>query len=179
LAFLYPDHHVSELGLYWSAGTVSSQGADCGTNLTLWSYGDSNPDLLHATGHLDVYGGWLGIATSTPSSDALGRRCPLWSGSWSTSVQGARLPPGMFSGNDLQRRPYFRSAVVGLVVVAATVAADLAAFVGRLGFARIMMFTFAGLLAAAVVLLTSADLKKIAQTSRSGGSKLQTVTMRS
>ena len=62
---------------------------------------------------------------------------------------------------DWQNRPHLRQAVVGVLVVASTVTADLASFVGGLGDSRLLLFTCAGLLAAGVTLLpVGADSKK-------------------
>jgi len=61
---------------------------------------------------------------------------------------------------DRTRDAGFRRVVAGLAVVASTVSADTAAFVGRLGLFRIMEFSVAGLCAAAVTFLASADFKK-------------------
>jgi hypothetical protein len=92
---------------------------------------------------------------------------PAWSG-WllqnattATSLNlAARLNVAMSSGDDREWKTYVRSAVLGLAVVASTIAADLAAFIGRPDFSKLETFGFAGLLAAVVVLLTSGSQKK-------------------
>lgn len=65
----------------------------------------------------------------------------------------------MHSRRDSGRRPYRHQVVVGLAVVASTVAACLAAFVGRLDGSRVTLFGLSGLLAAVVALLTSPEKK--------------------
>jgi putative transposase len=54
---------------------------------------------------------------------------------------------------DWKQRPFFRRAVVGLTVVVTTVTADLVIFTSRLDSRRILSFSFAGMLAATVVVL--------------------------
>jgi hypothetical protein len=60
---------------------------------------------------------------------------------------------------DWKQGPIFRRAVVGLAVVVATVAADLATFTSRLDGLRVLSFSSAGILAAAVAILSS-EIKK-------------------
>jgi hypothetical protein len=60
----------------------------------------------------------------------------------------------MLLRGDHERRPNLRWAVVGLVVAASTVAAGIADFSGSLDLVKVALFVLAGLLAAAVALLT-------------------------
>jgi len=61
--------------------------------------------------------------------------------------RGGTMTAAMRSHTHWKQRPSFRRAAVGLVAVAASVAADLATFVGRLDAPRLAMFSLVGLLA--------------------------------
>jgi len=78
------------------------------------------------------------------------------------------LAPGMSAGDGTKRRTYVRRAVVGLAVVASTVAADLAANVEHVDPSRFVVFGVAGVLAAVVVLVTPASQKKMSPELQSG-----------
>ena len=64
--------------------------------------------------------------------------------------------------------PYNRHAVLGLVVIASTLTADLATYDGHLEASRVSLFALAGLFAAAVVLLASDPVKKKISSQRLG-----------
>jgi hypothetical protein len=66
----------------------------------------------------------------------------------------------MPSNRDQEQRPYFRQAVVGLVVAASAYSADFASFDGHLDVTRVMFFSVAALLAGTAMFLTSVPFKK-------------------
>jgi hypothetical protein len=70
-----------------------------------------------------------------------------------------KLLSAMLFGRDRSKRPFVRSAFVGLVIAAATVTADLATYGGSLRVLRVVLFVLAGALAAAAVLLTHVQKK--------------------
>jgi hypothetical protein len=100
--------------------------------------------------------------------DHLGRTVP--------TEHGYRLGPilplhcllAMSSGDDIKRKAYIRRAVVGLAVVASTVAANLAAFVEHVNPSRFVMFGVAGVLAAVVTPVPPITQKKMSPELRSG-----------
>jgi hypothetical protein len=61
---------------------------------------------------------------------------------------------------DHEWRPFFRGAVVGLLVAASTFTADLAAFAGHLDLLRFVLFGIAALLAACLA-ISSIIIKKM------------------
>jgi hypothetical protein len=70
------------------------------------------------------------------------------------------LDRAMSSSDGRGRRPYAHLVLVGAVVAASTIVADLAAYVGHPDFSKLITFGLAGLLAAVVALFTTRPLKK-------------------
>ena len=66
----------------------------------------------------------------------------------------------MSSGHDQERGRNYHLVALGLAVVASTVTADIASFVGHLQVARLILFDLARLFAAMVALLASTAIKK-------------------